>query len=318
METTVLGRTGIEVSRLCIGCWQAAGWSTSDDERFVRTVKHALDAGLNFLDTAEGYGRGHSEELVAKAIAGRRDQVVIATKFGPNHSAPGSLRETLETQLKRLKTDYIDVYQQHWPPKQPPLTETVAELEKLKDEGKIRAVGVSNWMEPEWEEIDDPSRVETLQPCHSLLWRSIEKNVLPLCRKHDIAVLPYSPLCQGILAGKFESLDDVPEKDPRDSNRRLTPEAWPTVRKVLGVLRKVAEKHDRTMAQTALRWLLDQDGITAPIVGASRPEQVDQNLGALDWTLDPEDWQRLDEVSWPLSEDLEPYDTLWHWHPKLR
>ena len=318
METTTLGRTGIEVSRLCIGCWQAAGWASSDDDRFVRTVQHAIDSGLNFLDTAEGYGGGHSEDLVGRAIAGRRDKVVLATKFSPNHSEPASLRETLEVQLTRMGTDYIDVYQQHWPPKSPPLADTIAELEKLRDEGKIRAIGVSNWMEPEWDEIDSPSRVDTLQPNHSLLWRSIEKSVLPLCRKQNIAVIPYSSLCQGILAGRFRSLDSVPERDPRSGNRRLKPDVFPEVCRVVGVLEEVAAKYGKTMAQTALRWLLDQDGITAPIVGASRPEQVDQNLGALDWHLEPEDWQRLADVSWPLSADLEPYDTMWNWHPKLR
>jgi len=316
IETTVLGKTGIRVSRLCIGCWQAAGWSTSDDDRFVRTVRHALDLGLNFLDTAEGYGAGHSESLVAKAIEGRRDEVVVATKFSHNHSRPELLRNTLEEQLRRLKTDYIDVYQQHWPPKDVPLEDTIAELEKLKQEGKIRAIGVSNWMEPEWEEIDDPGRIDTLQPCHSLLWRSIEKNVLPLCRRHNIAVLPYSPLCQGILAGRFRSLDEVPQRDPRSMNRRLRPDVFPKVLEILDVLEDVARKYGKTMGQTALRWLLDQEGITAPIVGASRPEQVEENIGALGWSLEPEDWKRLSEVSWPLSADLKPHDTLWNWHPR--
>ncbi|NOY79915.1 MAG: aldo/keto reductase [Kiritimatiellaeota bacterium] len=318
METIILGKTGIEVSRLCIGCWQATGWASSDDNRFVRTVRHALDLGLNFLDTAEGYGRGHSEELVAKAIAGRRNQVVIATKFSPHHSRPEQLRATLEIQLRRLGTDYIDIYQQHWPPKDVPLSDTIGELEKLRQEGKIRAVGVSNWMEPEWDEIDDPSRIDTLQPCYSLLWRSVEPNVLPLCRKHCIAVLPYSPLCQGILAGRFHSLDEVPRQDPRSTNRRLQPDAFPKVLEVVNALETVAAKYGKTPAQTALRWLLDQPGVTAPIVGASRPEQVERNLGAFGWRLEPEDRDALDRVSWPLSADLRPYDTLWNWHPKLK
>jgi len=318
METTQLGRTGIEVSRLCMGGWQASGWSSSDDDRFVRTVEHALDQGINFIDTAEGYGRGHSEELVAKGIAGKRDKVVLATKFSPNHSDPASVRATLEEQLTRLGTDYIDVYQQHWPPKAPPLADTIGELEKLRDEGKIRVIGVSNWMEPEWDEIDDPSRIDTLQPCHNLLWRSIENSILPLCRKHGIAVLPYSSLCQGVLAGRFRSLDQVPERDPRSGNVRLKADVFPRVLQVLAVLEDVSNRYGKTMAQTAIRWLLDQEGVTAPIVGASRPEQVDQNLGALGWHLEPEDWETLSTASWPLSADLNPHDTMWNWHPKYR
>lgn len=317
METTTLGRTGIEVSRICIGCWQAAGWATSDDERFVATVRHALDQGLNFLDTAVGYGQGHSEELVGKAIEGRRGQVVVATKFSHPASRPDDVRTACEEACQRLKTDYIDLFQQHWPPKDIPLADTIGALERLKEEGKIRAIGVSNWMEPEWDEIDDPARVDCLQPNYSLLWRSIEKRVLPLCRQHGIAIITYSSICQGILAGRFKNLDDIPD-DSRSHNRRLTPEEFPQVLGVLAVLEEVAEKYEKTMAQTAIRWLLDQPGIIAPIVGASRPQQVDQNLGALGWHLDPEDWRRLADVSAPLSENIQPHDTLWRWHPKLQ
>ena len=316
METVELGRTGITVSRLCMGCWQAAGgnWASADDERFIRTVRHGLDAGLNFLDTAVGYGRGHSEEMVGQAVAGRRDRVVIATKFG--HGAPERVVKALDDALGRIGTDYIDLFQYHWPQPGVPLADTIGALERLREQGKIRAIGVSNWMEPEWDDIDDPSRVDTLQPCYSLLWRSIEPRVLPLCRRHQIAIIPYSPLCQGILAGRFRSLDDVPD-DIRQSNQRLKPECFEQVQAVVDALEQIARKHDRTLAQTALRWLLDQDGVTAPIVGASRPEQVDDNLGALGWQLEPADRRHLSEVSWPLSADLKPYDTLWNWHPKV-
>ncbi|MEW6355223.1 MAG: aldo/keto reductase [Planctomycetota bacterium] len=315
METTTLGRAGIKVSRLCIGCWQAAGWASSDDERFVRTVQYAIDQGLNFLDTAEGYGRGHSEDLVGKAIAGRRDKVVLATKFSPNASRPADVRKHLETSLQRLGTDYMDLFQQHWPPPDIPLVDTIGEMERLKEEGKIRVIGVSNWMEPEWEEINDPSRIDCLQPCYNLLWRSVEKNVLPLCIKHNIAVITYSSICQGVLAGRFKKLEDVPN-DPRGKNRRLQPEHFAETMKVVNAVEKVAAKYNKTAAQTALRWLLDQKGVTAPIIGASRPEQVDDNLGALDWKLDPEDWKRLSDISAPLSEGLGPLDTMWNWHPK--
>ncbi len=217
MERTTLGRTGIEVSRLCIGCMQAWGWASSDDRRFVATVRHALDMGLNFLDTAPAYGGGHSEEPVSQAIAGRRDQMVIATKFNFDQSRPKDVRHSLEQSLRRLHTDYIDVFQQHWPSPDVPLADTIGVLECLKEEGKIRVIGVSNWMEPEWEELGDPSRVDSLQPCYNLLWRSIEANVLPLCRRYNIAVLPYSPLCQGVLARRFKRLADIPNvpNDPR-------------------------------------------------------------------------------------------------------
>ncbi len=317
MEKGTLGRTGIEVSRICIGCWQAAGWATSDDERFVRTVQHALDAGLNFLDTAVAYGDGHSEQLVGKAVAGRRDRVIIATKFTPDMSRPEDVRKSLEQSLTNLGTDYVDLFQQHWPPPDVPLDETIGTLEALQAEGKIRAIGVSNWMMPEWNEVSDPSRVHSLQPCHSLLWRSIEPNVLDLCRKHAIAVIPYSPLCQGILAGKIKEPSQVPD-DPRKRNRIYQSDRFPQALEVVRAVEEVGAKYGKTASQTAIRWLLDQDGVTAPIVGASRPEQVDENLGAMDWRLEPDDWRRLADLSRPLSENLGPLDTLWNWHPKAQ
>ncbi len=320
MEFTKLGRTDIKVSRLGIGCWQIASSAASDDKRFMTTISHALDKGLNFLDTAEAYSHGHSEELVGKVIKGRRDKIVIATKFGHRYSHPEKLRECLENSLQRLGTDYIDVYQQHWPPLDIPLMDTIAELENLKNEGKIRAIGVSNWMEPEWEEIDDPSRIDTLQPCYSLLWRSIEPNVLPLCRKNNIAMIAYSPLCQALLSGRFKSQADLSDKTkmpkPRTDNRLFEPDNFQKALKVVNVLEEIAKKYNKTIAQTALRWLLDQDEITALIVGASRIEQVDENLGAMDWHLDSEDWQKLSDISLPLSANLKPHDSLWYWHPR--
>lgn len=315
MERTKLGRTDIEISRLCIGGWQASGWASSDDERFMATVRHALDMGLNCIDTAYAYGNGHSERLVGKVIAGRRDQIVLATKFWLDKCRPAGVRESLETSLRNLRTDYIDLFQQHWPPPDVPLEETIGELERLKREGKIRAVGVSNWMEPEWEEFKDPSRIDCLQPCHNLLWRSIEPNVLPLCRKHRIGVIVYSPLCQGVLTGRFKRPEDIPD-DWRTQNRLLKPDTLPRTLEVVKVLGEIAAKYGKTLGQTALRWLLDQPGIAAPIVGASRPEQVDENLGALDWRLDPADWQRLSDASKPLSAGLRPHETMWNWHPR--
>ncbi len=286
----------------------------------MNAISHALDKGLNFLDTAEGYSHGHSEELVGKVIKGRRDKVIIATKFGHRYSHPEKLREVLDQSLHRLGTDYIDIYQQHWPPPDVPLTDTIGELERLKEQGKIRAVGVSNWMKPEWEEIDDPSRIDSLQPCYSLLWRSIEREVLPICREHNIAVIPYSPLCQALLTGKYRDQSDLSDNEkmpgPRSRNRVFEPENFQKALEVIKILEEIANKYQKTLTQTALRWLLDQDGVTAPIVGASRSEQVDENLGAMDWKLDSDDWQKLSDISWHLSADLQPYDTLWNWHPR--
>lgn len=317
MEWVLLGKTGIRVSRICFGCWQAAGWASSDDKKFVETLRYAVDTGINFVDTAVAYGNGHSEKLVGKALKGIREKVVIASKFRPKKSRPSDLRKELEGSLKRLKTDYIDLYQQHWPSADVPLSETIAELEKLKDEGKIRAIGVSNWMEPEWEEIKNPERIDCLQPNYSLLWRVIERNVLPLCIRYNIAVITYSTLCQGLLTGRFKTVDDIPG-DCRSQNYWAKPERFHKILPLLNKLEDVARKYNKTIAQVAIRWVLDRKGITSAIVGASSCQQLKENLGALDWKLEFEDVKILDELSLPFSEGLHSYDTLWGWHPKRK
>ena len=316
MEQIELGKSGVSVSRICLGSWQASGWASSNDQGFMRTVQRALDLGVNFIDTAELYGNGHAEELIGRVLRGQRDRVVLASKVAHTNCEAKKLRRSLEQSLRRLGTEYLDLYQQHWPNAgQPSLEETVAELVKLKKEGKIRIVGVSNWMEPEWGELSDPSPVECLQPCYSLLWRSIEAAVLPLCRKHGIAVVPYSPLCQGLLTGRFTALDQVPQ-DWRKHNRLFRGAAFDAALKVVSLLRELGEKYSKPLSAVALRWLLDQHGITAPIVGASSPEQIEENVQALGWRLDPGDWQRLAECSQPVSAGLSPHDTLWSWHPR--
>jgi myo-inositol catabolism protein IolS len=315
IETTVLARTGLRVSRLCIGGLQAVG---SDPARFMACVQRGIAMGVNFIDTASAYGDGHSESLIGKAIEGQRDRVVIATKFGFDVSRPADVRLSLERSLRCLRTDYIDVFQQHWPSPDVPLADTIGALEQLKTEGKIRAIGVSNWMEPEWEELGDSSRIDSLQACQSLLWRSIESHVLPLCRKAGIAVLAYSPLCQGILSGRFKALVDLSgmANGSRRDNRRLQPDNLSRLPAIMRVLTDVATNYGRTPAQTALRWLLDQPGITAVIAGSSSVEQMEENLGALGWRLDSDDWRKLSDATLSMSADLGPTDTLWGWHPK--
>ncbi len=315
METIDLGRTGINVTRLCLGSWQVSGWASSSDDGFKKTLEYAIERGVNFIDTAEAYGHGHSEELIGQVIKGKRDKLVLATKFWFTDSSPKSMRKALDRSLKRLGTDYIDLYQQHWPPVAPPLEESVDELIKLKKEGKIRAVGVSNWMEPEWSEISDPSKVECLQPCYSLLWRGIEKEVLPLCRKHNIAVIAYSPLCQGLLTGRFKIDTEIP-KDWRKQNRLFSPEILPKALRVVDVLMEIAVRYGKSVSGVALRWLLDQPGVTAVIAGASKPEQVNDNLDALDWTLQKEDHERLSVISQDLLGKIGPHESLWGFHPR--
>lgn len=317
METAQFGRSRLKVPRLAFGCWQAAGWINSGKENFVDTLRYAVERSITFIDTAEAYGDGVSESLVGEAVSGMREKVIIATKFRHTLSAPQKVRKSLEDSLRRLNTDYVDIYQQHWPPMAPPLEDTICELEKLKREGKVRFIGVSNWMEPEWAEFTDASRIDSLQPCYSLLWRSIEANVLPLCSENGLAVLAYSPLCQGALSGRFRSPEDIP-KDVRRENSLFPAERFAQILNIVKGVEDVAGRVGKTPAQVALRWVLDQPGVTTAICGASSTAQVDENLGALDWHLPPNELKLLSDISASFSASLKPHDTLWNWHPKRK
>lgn len=315
MEYAEIGSTGIKVSRLAFGSWQVSGWATSDVATFERTFNEAIDLGINLIDTAENYGNGLAEEVIGRAAAGCRERLIIATKFSHFNSSPKRLRNSLERSLIRLRTDYIDIYQQHWPPRKPPLEDTITELEKLRSEGKIRVIGVSNWMEPEFKEIDNPSRVQCLQICYNLLWRRIEKSVLPLCREHNIAVLAYSPLCQGLLSGRAELLQEVPN-DSRRRNLMFDPARNSAVLDFIKALKNMAAEHNRPAAALAYRWLLDQPAVTAVIVGASNPEQLADNANALGWRLDPKHDAVLSELSAKVEVPVDPHVSIWTWHPR--
>lgn len=315
MEYVKLGKSDLVVSRLCVGTWQATGWAGSDPIKFNQIIRKALDLGINFFDTAESYGDGVAEEQLSKALQRERQSVFIATKFSHKNATPEKARKALEGSLLRLKTDYIDLYQYHWPSPTVPLKETIEVMKLFKKEGKIRAIGVSNWNEPEWDEFDDTSDIDTLQNCYSLLWRGIEKRVLPFSRSQGMTVLAYSPLAQGILADQFSENDNLP-KDPRRQNKLLSPEIFPKTKAILTEIRNVSQILGKPMNQIALRWLLDQVGVGVAIVGGTKSEQLESNFGALGWKLDPKDHQRLSEVTIEFSAKQEPHDTLWGWHSR--
>jgi aryl-alcohol dehydrogenase-like predicted oxidoreductase len=315
MEYIKLGKSELVVSRLCVGTWQAAGWAGSDPVKFNQIIRRALELGINFFDTAESYGDGIAEEQLSKALQRERQSVFIATKFSHKNATPEKARKSLEDSLRRLKTDYIDLYQYHWPSPTVPLRETLEVMQTFKKEGKIRAIGVSNWNEPEWDEFDDTSNIDTLQNCYSLLWRGLEKRVLPFCNSKGVTVLAYSPLAQGILADQFSDIDNLP-KDPRRQNKLLSPDIFPKTKGVLAEIRKVSQVLGKPMNQIALRWLLEQPGVGVAIIGGTKAEQLESNFGALGWKLDSKDTERLSEVTLEFSAKQEPHDTLWGWHSR--
>jgi len=315
MQYRELGTSGIEVSVIAMGCWALAGdmtWGPQDDRDSIAAVHAALDAGVNLFDTAEAYGDGSSEEVLGRALQGHRDRAIIATKVSPEHLAPPDLRASCEASLRRLRTDVIDLYQIHWPSRTVPLAQTVAALQELRDEGKIRAYGVSNFG------VGDLQDLLQLTPCtsnqlpYSLLWRVIEAEIQPVCVQHGISIIAYSPLEQGLLTGKFHSPHEVPDGRARtrffSGKRPLArhgepgheQETFATIERI----RAIADKAGVPMADLALSWLLYQPGVTTVLAGSRKPEQITQNAGAASVALSDDILAELDAATRPLKEAL--------------
>jgi aryl-alcohol dehydrogenase-like predicted oxidoreductase len=301
MQYRELGASGLKVSAVGLGTWAIGGWlwGGSDRQAAVAAVQAAVEAGITLIDTAPGYGLGLAEEIVGEALAGLRDKVVLATKCGlvwhvrrgqhffdqlgrPVHRylGPQSVRHELEESLRRLATDRIDLYQTHWQDATTPIAETMGELEKLRREGKIRAIGVSNVSPADLEAYLEAGGVSSIQEKYSMLDRGAEKQLLPLAREKGIAALAYSPMALGLLTGKVKPGRRFPGDDLRHNNPRFTEENIRKVNALLEEVAPVAAEHRATLAQTVVAWTLAQPGVTCALCGARNPEQARENAGA--------------------------------------
>jgi aryl-alcohol dehydrogenase-like predicted oxidoreductase len=316
MDYRRLGDTGLMVSELCLGCMT---FGREADEATSRAmIDRFIEAGGNFLDTADVYTQGASEEVTGRAIADRRDDLVLATKVrfpmgeGPNSVGVSRkhIMQGCEASLRRLGTDYIDLYQVHCWDAATPLAETLAALTDLVRAGKVRYIGVSNFTG--WQimksacvaELKGLEHFVSLQPQYSLVERNIEVDVLPACRETGLGVLPWSPLGGGFLSGKYKRGQQPPPESRIAGAESHWEEAWQrraTERnwRVLDAVGVVAEETGKTYAQIALNWLLRQPLVTAPIIGARTMAQLDDNLGAADWRLDEDQVRRLSEPGAP-------------------
>lgn len=308
MRYTTLGNSGLQVSVIGFGGWAIGRLFWGDDvvdEESVASVKRALDLGINFFDTAAVYGAGHSEQMLAKGLGNRRSEVIIATKGGRlrdpdgtlhNDSSPDNLRRECEQSLRNLQTDVIDLYQIHWPDEQTPFEDTMAALLKLRDEGKIRFLGVSNFTVPMLERVLALGPVVSLQPPYSLLRRDIEAEILPFCRARNLGVLCYSPMQRGLLTGRYRPGVTFPDTDTRNKDPLFAGEKLEQITARVAQMASMAAAHGKTPAQMAIAWVLSQPGVTVALCGAKRPAHIEESAGAGDWLLSADEERKLREL----------------------
>ncbi len=321
MEQRQLGSSHIYVSPIILGTWAIGGWmwGGTDEKEAIKAIRASIDAGVTTIDTAAIYGFGMSEQIVGHAIKGRRDEVVIATKCGMRwdshegsdpwpqkdmhgkeviirkNSRPASIIHECEQSLKRLGVDVIDLYQLHWPDSTTPFEESWSAMVQLQHEGKVRAIGVSNYSVEQVKRCYDVRHVDSIQPPYSLMRRGIEKDLVPFCQRHQIGILAYSPLERGLLTGRVSVNREFPKGDHRRELEIFSPENRQRVLDALEEIRPIAERHKATVSQVVLNCTIHMPGITAAIVGARGPDQALENAKAAELALTRE--ERLQVIS---------------------
>ena len=311
MQTKRLGNTDLNLTRIGLGTWAIGGgnwkfsWGPQDDGESIRAIHRALDLGINWIDTAPAYGLGHCEEVVGRALAARKERPIVATKCGrcwdeQRQLFPRIKRESVlaeaEASLRRLRVETIDLYQIHWPQPEEDIEEAWEAVNALIKSGKVRYAGVSNFNRSQLERIQSIAPVSSLQPPYSMLVRGIESEVLPYCGANNIGVIVYSPMQKGLRTGKVtrqwvEQLasDDHRRNDPQFQEPKLSENLA-----LVEQLKTIAARSGKTAAQLAIAWTLRRPEVTAAIVGARRPEQVDELIAAGDWPLSPQDMQDIE------------------------
>ena len=330
MHTRKLGRSELEVPVIAMGCWAIAGdafWGDQDEKEAIEAIHAAFDVGVNFYDSAEGYGAGESERLLGRALAGRRDQCIIATKAGGGqHHSPEGLREACEQSLRNLQTDYIDLYQLHWPNHNIPFAETWAAMEDLIREGKVRVAGVSNFGPLDMEELLEAGHPDVNQLAYNLLFRAIEFEIAPMCEENEIGVLCYSPMAQGMLTGKFASADDVPDgrartrhfSSERENVRHGEAGAEAETFAAIAEIKSVADELGAPMHHVALAWLLRQPAVACVLAGMRSREQALDNAKAAELDLPDEVVERLSAVTDDLKAKLGANADMWQGDSRIR
>jgi aryl-alcohol dehydrogenase-like predicted oxidoreductase len=310
MEYVTLAGTTLRASRIGLGTWAVGGlsWGGSDEAEAIRTIRTAVDRGISLVDTAPVYGFGRSEEILGNALAEgcERGRVILATKGGLRwsdrgalfrDSSPASLRTDLTASLRRLRTDFVDVYQVHWPDPKTPIEETAHALQSFEREGKIRAIGVSNFTPRQMDEFRRIASIHSVQPPYNIFERAAEADVLPYCRANQLSVLAYGAICRGLLSGRMNperrfSADDIRHADPKFHA--------PHYRRYLKAVERLdalaRARYGKRVIHLALRWLLDQPGVSVALWGARRPEQLAPLADLFGWCTDENTRRDIDAI----------------------
>jgi aryl-alcohol dehydrogenase-like predicted oxidoreductase len=303
------------VSAVSLGTWAIGGqgWGEVRDRESIAAIHEALDVGMTYIDTAHIYGQGHSEEIVGQAIEGRRQEVILCTKVFKHWNEQGevwgdcsydAIMRAVQAALKRLRTDYIDVYLIHNYDANTPIPETMRALEKLLQEGVVHAVGVSRYSLEQLAEAQRCIPLHAVQYPLNMLRRAEIAPILPFCREHKIGVMAYAPLSKGLLTGKFDATTTFSEDDNRSRNAVFSGEAFARRLAAVERLGPIAAKYDKTLAQLAINWNLCQVGVTTALTGAKRPEQVRENAGGAGWRIGQQDLDEIEQIVAGLT-DLE-------------
>ncbi|MEL7241965.1 MAG: aldo/keto reductase [Cyanobacteria bacterium J06629_18] len=319
MKKRNLGQSDVKITPISMGTWQAGKkwWVGIEDADSIKAIRAAFENGITTIDTAEVYGDGHSEQVVAQAVSDVRDKIEYATKVFANHLKYQQVIEACERSLKNLKTDYIDLYQIHWPSgafnsEIVPIEETMNALNKLKEQGKIRAIGVSNFSRNQLEEAAKYGRIDSLQPPYSLFWRKVENDAMLYCIENNISILAYSPLAQGLLTGKFDADHKFPEGDNRADNQLFQGENMKRAQQALDKLRPIAENHQCSLAQLSLAWLIAQPQTNA-IAGARVAEHVISNAQAAQVKLSQDELEQIDAIGKTVTSHHDDSPVMWTW-----
>nr|WP_281391391.1 aldo/keto reductase [Mesorhizobium sangaii] len=320
MQQRQLGSSSVKVSKIGLGTWGMSGafWGAANDKESIRVIQRAMELGITLIDTAEAYGHGHAEQVVGKALAGNREKAVIATKVAPNHLEPAALEAALDGSLRRMQTDYVDIYFVHWPNADFPIGPTIEMMEQLRSSGRIKAVGVSNFSTADMNSARQYGVIDVLQPPYNMLWREVEAETLPYCRKHNIGVMPYSGLAQGLLTGLLSPDTKFVEGDERRTTVLFQPGTYERAVAAVEALKPIAASYGKTVPQLAIQWLTSRPGVSSPLVGARTVRELEENIESVGWTISDADVAAIDKHTAPIWAEIKDKGDMFGFRARQR